>query len=295
MNTFGILLVVFELGLSLRFNEQLGSNTDEIDSAEGRRRRRRRRRSGGGGPPSGLGSELAAGVTMFDMTSLPVSATALTTTGTGSPTVTIKYTGWMVCFVSHDAADAVFHGEAIFNFNEKNSYWFETRVALVGGILKADWFVGFAPTGYVEVGTAPRDGVGFWQDTAGAGIHFISRKDAAGVEVHVQTKLVNGYNLQQAPSVLGTQDGLIPSGPKTNTYKLGYAFIPLGQYGVSSTPVTTGAKGWYRVYLEGALVMWTEATVNCDNEQLALTIGAEGEHGDDTYLMVDYVAYSSLT
>jgi len=291
MKTFGILLVVFDLGLSLRFNEQLGSNTDEVDSAEGRRRRRRRRRrSGGGGPPSGLGSEIAAGVTMFDMTSIPVTSTAHTETG--GATVTIAYTGWMVCFVSANNADAVFHGEATFNFNEKKSYWFETRLAQVGAIVKADWFVGFAPSNYAAVGAEPADGVGFIQ-AVNSNIYFISKKNGDKVKVKVQTKLVNGVNLAMLPSVLGTQDSLIPSGPKTNTYKLGYAFIPLGQYGVSSTPTTAGAKGMFRVYLEGALVMHTEATVNPDDVVLALTIGAEGEHADHTYLMVDYVAYSS--
>jgi len=287
MKTFAILLwAVFQLGSSLRFNEQLDSINEQVDAEEGRRRRRRRRRSSGGGPPSGLSQPT---VFIHDMTTEPATATADITTETGT-TLTIKYTGWMVCFVSVDGADAVFTGPPIFNFNERKSYWFETRLATTV-IAKADWFVGFALPAYAAVGADPSDGVGFSNDET-TRISFQSKKDSAGTDVAVKTKLVGGVDLVMLASALGTQDSKIPSGPKTNIYKLGWAFIPLGQYGVSWTPTTSGAKGWYRIYLEGAHVVTTEATHNCDDEQLSLTIGAEGEHANDVSFMVDYVAYS---
>jgi len=287
MKTFATLLwAVFQLGSSLRFNEQLDSNNEQVDAEEGRRRRRRRRRrSSGGGPPSGLSQPT---VFFHDMSAIPATATAHTTSG--SSTITIRYTGWMVCLSTNDGGDGVFHGEAVFNFNEKKSYWFETRVATTI-VAKADWFVGFALPGYVEVGADPTDGVGFSND-ATTRISFQSKKDSAGTDVAVKTQLVGGVDLVLVASVHGTQDSIIPSGPKTNIYKLGWSFIPLGQYGVSWSPTTAGAKGWYRIYLEGAHVVTTEATHNCDNEQLSLTIGSEGEHGDEVLFAVDYVAYS---
>jgi len=291
MKTFAILLwAVFQLGSSLRFNEQLDSINEQVDAEEGRRRRRRRRRrSSGGGPPSGLSQPT---VFLHDMSVQPTTNTANTATTVSSvdATLTIKYTGWMVCFSTKDGHDAVFHGEAIFNFNEQISYWFETRLATTV-VAKADWFVGFAKSNYAAVGADPTDGVGFSND-ATTRISFQSKKGSAGVDVAVKTKLVGGVDLVMLASALGTQDSKIPSGPKTNIYKLGWAFIPLGQYGVSFTPTTAGAKGWYRIFLEGAHVVTTEATHNCDNVQLSLTVGSEGEHEDPVEFMVDYVAYS---
>jgi len=284
------------VGASLRFNELQGDEISEsaLGADEGRRRRRRRRR-GGGWTPSSTGPTTARFTFLEEFMELPAACTVKDVGSGAAPLNSIVYAnGWLNQHVLTNSEDTIYVGVQSFNFQNKKFHMFETRVAFDDQD-KGDWFVGLAAVAYVEAQAVPGDGIGFWSLGSATSVSFNRYQTisgAVGVSKVVQSKLTAtnaGNDLVLLDSGATTQTGVSVSEPVVS-YRLGWSYIPEGQFGVAAV---TGATGEYRVFLEGVQVgkYSATATANPDDIQLqskSVTTGA----GSAFNFQVDYIQFT---
>jgi len=288
-----LLFIMVQVGASLRFNELQGDEISEsaLGADEGRRRRRRRRRRGGGWTPSSTGPT-ARFTFLEEFMELPV-ALAVANQGSGAAPLNtiVMANGWLNQHVLTASEDTLYTGVQSFNFQNKKFHMYETRVAF-DDQSDCDWFVGLSAVAYVAAEADPGDGIGFWSLGSATSVAFVVMKDGAGTSKVVQSKLTAtnaGNNLVLLDSGVTTQTGTVVLEPVVS-YRLGYSYIPEGQFGVAAA---VGATGEYRVFLEGAQVGKYTATAaaNPDDLQLQSKSIATGT-GAACNFKVDYIQFT---
>jgi len=295
MNAMILLVCLLQLCASLRFNDVHGEEILEtaLQTDEGRRRRRRRRR--GGLSPSSTGPSSKWFHFTEEFMELPTALTVEdqgSETGTSLPLNTIKYAnGWLNQHVLTNEEDTRYIGVQSFNFQNKKSHMYETRVSL-DDQSDCDWYVGLSGTSYRAAEADPGNGIGFWSLGSVTSVSFVVMKDGAGQANLVQTKVTAtnaGNNLVLLDSGFTTQSGTKISQPLVS-YRLGWTYIPAGEFGVAAV---VGATGEYRVYLEGELVgTYSARTIgNPDDVQLQSKSIATGT-GNACNFMVDYISFT---
>jgi len=277
MNTLHFFFLV-QACASLRFNELVES--EDFNVEEGRRRRRRRRRRRGPGSPSYRTLSMSTQIDFQAIDAVPLVHQKATRTATSVDR------GWMIIFANGgDGSESkvqakdmyTWQGADNFRFEPKKSHSFGTEVALwdTDGAAKGIWFVGFGNAYADGAGALPTNMIGFGNGiNAGTDVLFYSSKTNAATGTtltHTVKKAKGGAALTIAPqpNLAAVSAAAYPL--PTKSVKLGYSYLPAGQYGVA---VKADMTGVWRIYNGDAVTDDVDAATAKNPElQMKLTVG----------------------
>jgi len=297
MNTL-LSLLLLQGCVSLRFNELLGSESDtQVDADdEGRRRRRRRRRRRGcnGCPTSPSSTRELAGhsfnfVEDYDLVTSTLDAFA-TITDDGSDDALTIAEGWIsIKLGTSDKDNWISLSNVVFHFDKNRHHSFETRFAVTFGNT-FQMFIGLASAKNADLDTICKNCIGFGNKASGGAVlDFNSKGASTAITVKPIKKKTAGDNIAITTSAgLATATALKFVEP-TNAIKVGWSYLPGGQYGVA---VTAGQTGMYALYYNG---VFQEQTACKDGAVSILGMGISIEVQSATAatksLYVDYVTF----
>jgi len=295
MNTL-LSLLLLQGCVSLRFNELLGSESDtQVDADdEGRRRRRRRRRGCNGCPTSPSSTRELAGHRInfeedYDLLTSTMDVSASITDKGDDDELTIAE-GWIsIKLGTNDKDNWIYLSNVVFHFNAKKTHSFETRFAVTFGNT-FQMFIGLSSAKNADLDTICVNCIGFGNKASGGAVlDFNSKGASTAITVKPIKKKTAGDNIAITTSAgLATATALKFVEP-TNAIKVGWSYLPGGQYGVA---VTAGQTGMYALYYNG---VFQEQTACKDGAVsilgMGVSIDVQSASGHTKTLFVDYVTF----
>jgi len=295
MNTL-LSLLLLQGCVSLRFNELLGSESDtQVDADDEGRRRRRRRRRRGYMPTSPSSTRELAGhsfnfVEDYDRFDSIMDAAFSETDGNTAKSVESILEGWIMLQLGTKDNDRYLSlGNVLFHFDKNRHHSFETRFAVEFAAV-FQMFIGLASAKNADLDTICINCIGFGNKAAGGTVlDFNSKGASTAIAVKPIKKKTAGDNIVIVKTAgFGTATALKFVEP-TNAIKVGWSYLPGGQYGVA---VTAGQTGMYALYYNG---VFQEQTACKDGAVsilgMGVSIDVQSASGHTKTLFVDYVTF----